>query len=321
MTRRRRKTVHLLLWIIAIGLLATAVNYGLYLNAVRRHPAPGTMVGDPGRRTHLDCRGDGGVTVVLESSLGGWSIEWDAVRAELRPDEGIRLCTYDRAGLGWSDDVGRRVPTDEVVARLHETLTRARVPGPYVLVGFSLGGIYVRQFAHTYPDETAGLVLVDPAHDEMLRRLPRSEVAATKRGIAILRFARFLAPLGVGRLLRQPVATGPASVATLKTSLGYRPSAYLAYYNEASEFVRESTGDRAVPTIPPVPVVLIEATDTLERPQGAGKVWQQMYAELAAQSPETEVVVVDSDHFVPIRHPDVVANAIRSVVRQAMRSK
>lgn len=316
--RRRRRLLKVILVLGIVLVLATGTNYALYLSALKRRPAPGVIVQVDGTDVHLDCTGAGSTTVVFESSLGGWSVEWHAVREQLASEPDLQLCAYDRSGLGWSESLGRPVPSTEVAARLRAALMEAGVPGPYILVGFSLGGIFVREFAHQYPDDVAGLVLVDPAHDEMLRRLPPAEVAGTKNGIRLLRYARFLAPLGVGRLIRQPVATGPSTVQDIKTTIGYRPASYFAYYNEVRQFVEESTGTRELPAIPPVPVALLEATETLARPGGAGEEWKQMYAELAAQSPRTTVTIVEGDHFIPIHHPARVADAVRDIRSQVL---
>jgi pimeloyl-ACP methyl ester carboxylesterase len=123
---------------------------------------PPTLTID-GRQMYIDCRGTGSPSVVFESGYGGGVDDWSEVF-----DLGVstpRMCAYDRAGIGWSDpwmDLERFTPAD-VVSDLHALLLAANVPPPYVLVGHSLGGLFLPVFAATYPSETAALILVDPS--------------------------------------------------------------------------------------------------------------------------------------------------------------
>src|SRR5688572_12080884 len=106
-----------------------------------------------GRRLMLHHAGSGQPAVVFEAGGGGFGLVTHRTTSVL----------YDRAGSGWSDAVSRPRRTTEIVTDLHEGLRVARIDGPYVLVGHSLGGLLVRAFAQHFPDEVAGLVLIDPA--------------------------------------------------------------------------------------------------------------------------------------------------------------
>ena len=126
---------------------------------------PGTLVDVGGHRLHLLCRGAGVPTVVLEAGASSFAIDWTLVQQNVASTN--RVCAYDRAGSGWSDpatDSSRASVTRE----LHALLRAAGVQAPYVMVGASLGGIYVRLYHAEYPDEVAGLVLVDPASEDRL---------------------------------------------------------------------------------------------------------------------------------------------------------
>jgi pimeloyl-ACP methyl ester carboxylesterase len=113
-------------------------------------------IGD--RSLYLDCRGAGQPTVVLEAGSGADSATWSAVIGSLA--ETTRTCAYDRAGRGRSDAAERQTLAD-AAAELRALLTTAGEPGPYLLVGHSLGGAYIRVFADEYPGEVVGLVMVD----------------------------------------------------------------------------------------------------------------------------------------------------------------
>jgi pimeloyl-ACP methyl ester carboxylesterase len=118
----------------------------------------------------LDCRGTAsGSTVILETGTGDSSEVWSAVQKQVA--EFARACSYDRLGLGKSDKPAQPRTADEIVNDLHRLLTVARVPAPYVMVGHSIGGIYVRKYSALYPTEVTGIVLVDSAHEEQFARV------------------------------------------------------------------------------------------------------------------------------------------------------
>ncbi|MGE0593603.1 MAG: alpha/beta fold hydrolase [Vicinamibacterales bacterium] len=127
----------------------------------RRLPHPGRLVSVGTHQLHITCVGDGSPTVVLEAPVGGVSSEWTLVQDLLQPS--VRSCAYDRAGLGWSE--AGDVPFDPsgVSADLHALLRRAEEPGPYVVAGHGSGAWFATAFARAYPDDTAALVLIDPA--------------------------------------------------------------------------------------------------------------------------------------------------------------
>ena len=125
----------------------------------RAYPMPGQLVDVGGHRLHLHCTGSGSPTVVLEPGQGGASSDLGWVAPAAARDS--RVCVYDRAGRGWSDPPDGPQDATQIAADLHTLLERAQVPGPYVLAGHSFGGLYVLTFAATYPDQVAGLVLLD----------------------------------------------------------------------------------------------------------------------------------------------------------------
>ena len=120
---------------------------------------PGQLVDVGGHRMHLHCTGSGSPTVVLEPGQGGASTDFGLVAPVVARDSTV--CVYDRAGRGWSDAADGRQDALRIAADLHTLLERAQVPGPYVLAGHSFGGLYVQTFAAHYPDQVAGLVLLD----------------------------------------------------------------------------------------------------------------------------------------------------------------
>ena len=125
----------------------------------KAYPMPGQLLDVGGHRLHLRCTGAGTPTVVLEPGAGGMSsiLGWIAPAVARHS----RVCVYDRAGRGWSEPAATAQDGAQIATDLHTLLQRGHVPGPYVLVGHSFGGLYVLTFAARYPDEVAGMVLVD----------------------------------------------------------------------------------------------------------------------------------------------------------------
>ncbi|HTH53792.1 MAG TPA: alpha/beta hydrolase [Edaphobacter sp.] len=131
------------------------------------HPPPGEIVEVNGHRMHIDCMGQGSPTVVLDSGWGNDSQVWRELQPQLA--ETTRVCSYDRAGYGWSDALPAPRDADHIASELHELLKKAQVTGPIVLMGHSIAGLYMRDYATRYPEDVAGMVLIDvstPLQDE-----------------------------------------------------------------------------------------------------------------------------------------------------------
>lgn len=163
---RRSGCVRILLWIIlvlALLLVGGCTYQRISLARTREQfPAPGKLVEVDGHLMHIHCLGSGSPTVVIDAGNGSFSIEWTPIQEKL--GQTTRVCIYDRSGYGWSEASPSPRDGAQVVSELHDLLDVAGEAGPYLLVGHSLGGVHVRMFAAQYPDEVAGLVLVDTAY-------------------------------------------------------------------------------------------------------------------------------------------------------------
>jgi pimeloyl-ACP methyl ester carboxylesterase len=133
-------------------------------------PKPiGELIDIGGRKLHVHCTGSGKPAVVVENGGAAFSFDWELVQREV--EKFTRICTYDRAGYAWSD-AGSEFDTFEQAAQdLHLLLEKSGIPGPYVLVGHSLGGMLVRYYQSKYPADVAGMVLVDSSHEESLQHV------------------------------------------------------------------------------------------------------------------------------------------------------
>jgi pimeloyl-ACP methyl ester carboxylesterase len=199
--------VHTLLWISASLLLAVVAGIvyqrvGLWRDR-KLHPPPGKLVDLGTHRLHLLDAGRGsGPTVLLEAGLMSTVLSWTEIQRTLA--ESYRVVSYDRAGLGWSDPGPMPRTAERIVTELHTFLERAAIPPPYILVGHSFGGLTMPLFAARYPQETAGMVLVDPVvpaewnppSDQDRRRVEiGSRVcrrAALLTRVGVIRFVAFL---------------------------------------------------------------------------------------------------------------------------------
>jgi pimeloyl-ACP methyl ester carboxylesterase len=183
------------------ALLALAVAGAIYQAiatelAERAYPPPGEMVNVGGHRLHINCIGRGGPAVILGSGLGNMSADWANVQPEVAKT--TRVCAYDRAGMGWSEAGPEPRDAKQISGELHTLLKGADIAGPYVLVGHSTGGLYARMYADRYPEEVAGVVLIDSSHPEQFTRPEgRKYYDPTKRVVTV---APWLARLGVIRL-------------------------------------------------------------------------------------------------------------------------
>jgi pimeloyl-ACP methyl ester carboxylesterase len=171
----------------------------------RIYPPPGQLdVGGYHLRVHTFGSAANGPTVILEGGAGLGSVTWGWIQP--RVAEETRVVAHDRAGVGWSDRGPEPRDAEQIATELHAALHAAGLGGPYVLVGHSFGGLFVRVFADRHPDAVAGLVLVDPTHPDQMERSPRERQAmdTTRR---VMQVFDALSHVGVLRLANRPACS------------------------------------------------------------------------------------------------------------------
>jgi pimeloyl-ACP methyl ester carboxylesterase len=222
------------LWLLypvfgVLGLAAVGGLYGTLREALDGGVVQGSgqLVDVGGRRLYVNCTGSGSPTVVLEAGLWQTSSYWGPIATNIAAD--TRVCVYDRAGRGQSEPASGPQDGIAIAADLHALLAGAHEDGPYLLVGHSSGGVYVRIFASEYPDEVAGVVLLDAQPVEALTRLPNYPSFYNGTRIVSALFPS-LARLGVARTafarsVRDEFAQLPTALqqGAALTSLGDRP--------------------------------------------------------------------------------------------------
>jgi pimeloyl-ACP methyl ester carboxylesterase len=185
----------------AIILLTVCTGY-IYQNVAtasdkNNYPPPGRLVNVNGCRIHVQIAGEGTATVILEAGLSAMSSVWGWIHPEVA--KFTQVFSYDRAGLGWSDRADVPFSGLNVATQLHDILQASGISPPYVVVGHSMGGLLVRIFADLYPDEAAGMVLVDASHPDQYTRNPDIR-RFMNSGFKLLRKIPILTKLGYVRL-------------------------------------------------------------------------------------------------------------------------
>lgn len=290
--------------LLLIGLAGSATG-------VELGPAPGDRIALGSYRLHLDCRGSGSPTVVLESGLGEPALVWDEVQSRL--SDRYRVCAYDRGGYGWSDAGPEPRTAAQGVAELRTLLEVGAAPAPYILVGHSYGGYLVQLFARQYPGLTAGGVLVDAAHPDQVDRL-----RADRPGLPT-------APTGEGDLAwitfpDPPRALSPSQRHRMRLMQSGSPMreaviSELLHFRESGQQVLSSR------PFPPVPLVVLsrEGPDigASPRERRLGETWMAMQRDLAGLSPRSRHLVVSrSGHDIHLDRPGAVVRAVQHVARE-----
>lgn len=166
----RRWAVALVTVIVLLVLAPGAWNLAATSLVHRRNPVPGAMYSIGEYRMHIVCTGSGAPAIVLESAASASWMAWRNVQPMLSKQ--TRVCSYDRAGHGWSDVRPGPRDADHIAIELHDLLDSAQVQRPLVLVGHSAGGLYVREFARRFPSEVAAMALLDASSPDQLAALP-----------------------------------------------------------------------------------------------------------------------------------------------------
>lgn len=301
---RRRWTTRVLVGLGSL-IVVTALTGAAYESfATRRDlavtPPPGQLVDIGGYRLHLWCSGNGAPAVILDTGLGGSSAGWHAVQPDVA--RFTRVCSYDRAGMGYSDPGPSPRTARRIASELAKLLDRSGIAGPVVVVGASIAGFTARVFASDHAERAAGLVLVDASHEADAHEVPR-----------MARLVPFLSTIGVFRIFGvsfgESVESLPPSVRRYAQATRFRAAGYQAAADEIihiGETVSEVRSSRRKLTIP---VVVVTGA------RGAGENWRQLQQDLISLSERGCLMIApQSGHVVSVDQPEVVVDAIRRVV-------
>ncbi len=316
----------------------------------QKEPAPpGRLVDVGGYRLHVNCTGRGGPAVVLIAGAGDFSFDWGLVQPGL--SRFARVCSYDRAGLAWSDPGPTPRTMLQDAAELHALLGAAGVRPPYVLVGHSIGGLIARVYAERYPRETAALVLVDPTHEDTTLmfqgRLVRVREGASGRPAPAPRTLRDGPPQPPSKedveqfefnrktfgapKIEPPFDRLPARAQAARLWFLSQPPRSAAgddFWAEELQSMYEARAKSPRPLGDTPLVVLLPSPEPGDPPQGiSAEEWKRVNDEKRRQKVELTglsrngrlLVAAKSGHHVQLEEPRAVVGAVRLAVEAARR--
>ena len=290
----------------------------------KAYPPPGKMVDIGGYRLHINCSGEGGPTVIFDAGAGCNSMEWSLVQPAV--SKFTSTCSYDRAGNGWSDESPLERTSENIVYELHTLLKNANVPAPYVLVGHSFGGINVLLYANKYPNEVAGVVLVDSSHEDFLDKMPKLPKPNYNMQL-------FLTYVGWTRIMQ-------TYFSTYKKSLEIFPAEVQNAYptkTSTSMFIRtllkeHASLDKSLKQLQLTggklgdkPLIVITAGKTFtaeevgmseKQVEEIAKVWEVLQQDLVSKSTNSKQIIANySGHIVTREQPEIIVEAIREMIQ------
>ena len=327
-------------WIAGFALLGAALGLVYQVLGTRwdskLHPPPGKLVDLGTHRLHLLESGRGGPTILLEAGLMSTVLSWSELHRALAAS--FRVVSYDRAGLGWSDLGPMPRTADRIVDELHTLLQRAAIPPPYVLVGHSFGGLTMPLFAARFPEEVAGMVLVDPVAPAEWNPPSEHDLKLTRIGAKVCRRAAFLARFGLIRFVAFLLTTGvktvaahlvrlisrgspaesgtvsspwfaalPANEKAMASVFWIQPKFALTIASQLENLPASAASVGRSENVRDKPVVILSARTAPERRRAE-------HAAIAARLPQGEHVLAgNSNHWIMQEDPELVIRAIEKV--------
>jgi pimeloyl-ACP methyl ester carboxylesterase len=320
---RRRMAERIILSLVILAATAVAVSSGfnaIALHHFRSRP-PGEMYAVNGYKMRLDCTGTGSPTIILDAGGGNDGLTWARVQPVLA--KSTRVCSYDRAGMGWSDVQPAPRDADHIAAELHGLLAAAGINGSIVLMGHSIGGIYIRDYATRYPDEVAGLIFVDSSTP--LQNRNEAFKAFDGKGapwyVILLNRGAFI--VGIPRLLglcSESVPGFDLRVARLVAE----DRCHEQFGESAGEMKSfDRSGEETVHTGPygALPILIfshefVEASSD-SRFVNIEKASSQMQEDLKRLSTRSRSIVVrNSGHFIQLDRPDLIEKEVPQFIEQ-----
>jgi pimeloyl-ACP methyl ester carboxylesterase len=258
---------------------------------------------------YIDCLGDRSPTVLIDAGLGDASANWLKIAKIL--SQNVRVCLYDRAGYGWSDPGPGERTTAQIVHELNMLLEFADEHGPYVLVGHSFGGFTARYFAATYPNKTAGAVLIDSSHPDQIYRLSPLDQVKRKKPLKLIRTES--APDYMNETEKRWYflnSTRKAIFAQMEELRSFKESAYQVKHSGPLPDIPLAVLSRGKNQLPEINGVSLE------------KEWRDMQKNLLSLSNHSwQTIIKDSGHKIYHDAPEVVIDNILKVVSIARQNQ
>lgn len=337
--KKPRKALRVIGWILLFIpiIIILSIPVGAAYQAIattiedRLFPPPGQLVEVDGIQLHLLCQGEGSPTVVFESGMGNSGYSFLNIHKEIVSR--TRVCLYDRPYMGWSQPGSQMYLYDQVPNHLHALLESAGETPPYLLVGHSLGGVYIRSFYHLFPDEVIGMVFVDSAHENEMAFYPAPEGSTPEYFDTMMDFCEFIAGVGV---LRATGVMGNLLEGSPGTPLEQRQilsRLNRVSYCQAIRSEKDASDIELSQTDPPaslgdLPLIVLVGAKQLNPIRNQfyigplppaqrqnTQTWQEIQAQLAALSTNSELVQgLKSGHYVHWDEPELVVDAINKLL-------
>ena len=300
----------LFLGLILIGLIRESITRNRYH---AQYPATGKMVTVNGHDIHLNCVGEGTPTVVFESDVDQYgSLSWASVQGEI--GELTRACSYDRAGILWSEPGPRPRDGETIAAELKAALDAAGEKGPYLLVGHAFGGAYVRIFAGQNPDDVCGMVLLESSHPEMLTRFAEVGIVPDIPEKSIRPLISLLSHLGSPGRYKGNIYDLPPEI--YDPVQAFLPESSMAWFDEKVESPNTLAQAGQYQTLGDFPLIVVADArpPNLEQGQEISDLWIELQQELLSLSRNSEIRILEAGHYPQLQNPDLVVEAIQDVL-------
>ena len=281
-----------------------------------RYPAPGELIAVDDRMMHVNCIGQGSPTVIFELGVGSASAAWSDIHKQVSLF--TRACAYDRAGLGYSEPTDQPLRSSNVAQRLQKLLRAAKIEDDLVLVGWSAGGVYIREFYGRYPERVKAMLFVDSSHEQQATRMPQTPGNGSD---PMLRIARRLAPFGIVRMsgiLDRRVERGTSSD-ELKSHLKaiYHQSHILdTVWRESEAFNLDISATQPPSPVGDLPLIVLTRgiSDTSQQERDARNQLQQELTLLSSNG--KQVIAIESGHHVYADQPELLIESVEDLVLQ-----
>jgi pimeloyl-ACP methyl ester carboxylesterase len=272
--------------LVVLGLVGTVYESVAEAADVQAYPPPGQMIDVGGHSLYINCVGTGTPTVVIDAGWGDSSGAWSSW---VQPGVArtTRVCTYDRAGMGYSEPGPLPRTAERFADELHTLLSGAGVPGPYVLVGHSLGGLPVRVFAHEYAVEVAGVVLIESMSPSGAKPSTSATPTQTDSHSIVDWVLTLPARTGVLRLVSGPLHLDEGlspEVANAYPAFSVTPRSVQAWLDEGKGMPESLAQADAVNSFGALPLIVLSRGLTLGQDQD----WQTMQTELLGLSSSSQ---------------------------------
>lgn len=266
----------------------------------------GEMLDVGGYSLYVEDSGSGKVNVIFDSGMGDDLSVWNKVANKV--SKFSRVITYDRAGLGWSEESPKKRDSKAIIEELHSILEQKNLTGPIVLVGHSFGGVNMQLYALTYPEDISALVLVDSAHEDQINRMPRTGLFQKY----VFKFGMLAAPFGLPRLYLSNIS--PEERAKKSTTKHQYTS-----LDEASYFPQSLNQlDTQNPDYGDLPLVVIarnQPSSEIQNKTTKQYIWAGLQESLASRSTDSTLIFTgERQHSIHKVQPEIVIEAIQTLV-------